>query len=297
MSEKNKSSKGTKDKIRTRYQGINQDEIKVIPAAPQRNIFEDGSEKRVAVYVRVSTDDAQQTSSFELQKNYYADMVSRHKGWRLVDVYADEGLSGTAVENRKDFLRMIADCEAGKIDLIVTKSISRFSRNLLHCIGYIRQLAALQPPVDILFETEGIHTLNKNGELILAVLSIVAQEESRNKSEAMTASIEMRFKKGIFLTPALLGYDKDEDGRLVINEEEAKIVRLVFFMYLFGCSSRHIAEQLTALQCVSKKGRIRWSPSSILGILQNERHYGAVLAQKTYTPNYLDHKSKFDDRL
>ncbi|MCL2118744.1 MAG: recombinase family protein [Planctomycetaceae bacterium] len=197
-----------KAKIRMRYQGVQQDEIEVIPAMPQENIFDGESECRVAVYTRVSTDDPHQTSSIELQKNHYIDEVNRHPGWRLAGVYSDEGVSGTSVEYREGFQRMIADCEAGKIDMIITKSISRFARNTVDCVTFVRKLASLKPPVGIHFREEGIHTLGPGGEMLLTILSSVAQGESYHKSEAMNVSIEMRFKRGLFLTPTLLGYDK-----------------------------------------------------------------------------------------
>ena len=177
-----------------------------------------------------------QTSSYELQKNHFTDLVNRNPNWKLVDIYADEGISGISLKHRDSFLRMIKDCEDGKIDLIVTKSVSRFARNLLDCVGQIRKLSAMTPPVGVFFETENINTLNSQSELSIALISTMAQEESHTKSEIMNASIEMRFRKGIFLTPVPLGYDHDEDGNLVINEEEAKTVRLIFFMYLYGYS-------------------------------------------------------------
>jgi len=281
------SSADIKDKIRTRYRGLNPDRVKVIPAKSQEDFFKSHGEKRVAVYVRVSTDDAQQTSSFELQKNYYADMVERHENWRLVDIYADEGISGTSLKNRKQFLRMMEDCKAGKIDLIVTKSVSRFARNIEDFHRCLRELASLRPPVNVFFETEGIYSLDDNNELVLSFLSSVAQHESHTKSNSMNRSIDMRFQSGIYLTPSLLGYDRDEDGNLVINEEEAKTVRLSFLMYLNGCTCQQIAEKLTTLKRMSKKGIVQWSSNSVLGILQNERHCGSILARKTWTPNYL----------
>lgn len=134
----------------------------------------------------------------------------------------------------------INDCNAGKIDLIVTKSVSRFARNILDCIGYVRRLKQLNPPIGIFFETENIYTLDPNSEMSLSFIATLAQEESHTKSEIMNASIEMRFKRGIFLTPTLLGYDHDEDGNLIINEEEAKIVRLIFFMYLYGYTCQRL---------------------------------------------------------
>ena len=143
-----------KEKIRARYKGVNIDDLDVIPAVPQINFYEDNREKRVAVYARVSTDDPRQTSSYELQKNHYTDVIDHHPGWKLAEMYADEGISGTSLLHRDEFMRMIADCKAGKIDLIVTKTVARFARNILDCIGHVRELAALQPPIGIFFETE-----------------------------------------------------------------------------------------------------------------------------------------------
>ncbi|TCL60543.1 DNA invertase Pin-like site-specific DNA recombinase [Kineothrix alysoides] len=286
------NTKDPKSKIRERYKGVDSDALDVIPAIPKEDFYHTTSAKRVAVYARVSTDDPRQTSSYELQKNHYMDMVSKREDWNLVGIYADEGISGTSLQHRTAFIKMIDDCRARKIDLVVTKSVSRFARNVLDCIGYVRQLAAMQPPIGVFFETENIYTLNPNSEMSLSFISTLAQEESHTKSEIMNASIEMRFKRGIFLTPSLLGYDKDEDGNLIINEEEAKVVRLIFFMYLYGYTCKQIAETLTELGCRTKKGNTSWAVGSILQILQNERHCGDVLSRKTWTPNYLDHKSK-----
>ncbi len=281
-----------KSKIRERYKGINKDELDVIPALPQEDFYEDIKMKRVAVYARVSTDDPRQTSSYELQKNHYEDVVSRRPNWQLVEIYADEGISGTSLQHRDAFVRMISDCQKGKIDLIVTKSVSRFARNVVDCIKIVRDLKAMNPPIGVFFETENIYTLNSNSEMSLSFISTLAQEESHNKSEIMNASIEMRFSRGIFLTPPLLGYDLDENGELIINEEEAKTVRLIFFMYLYGYSTSEISDTLMELRRPTKKGNYIWSPSTVLSVLQNERHCGDVLARKTWTPSYLDHKSK-----
>lgn len=281
-----------KNKIRERYKGVSLDELDVIPALPQEDIFAVENEQRVAVYARVSTDDPRQTSSYELQKNHYHDVISKSPNWKLVQIYADEGISGTSLQHRDQFKLMIEDCKQGKIDLIVTKSVSRFARNVVDCIGYVRELLALPHPVGVFFETERLNTFDPKSETVLSFMATLAQEESHTKSEIMNASIEMRFRRGIFLTPILLGYDHDEDGNLVINEEEAKIVKLIFMMYLNGCTCQEIADTLTELGCMTKKGNTVWSPGSILQILQNERHCGDVLAHKTYTPNYLNHKSK-----
>ena len=246
------SSKQKKQQIRDRYRGISPDQLDVIPAIPPRALDDENFTQRVAVYARVSTDDPRQTSSYELQKNHYQDLVNRHPGWVLIDIYADEGISGTSLQHRDSFIRMIEDCREGKIDLIITKTVSRFARNVLDCIGYVRQLAAMHPPIGVLFETENIYTLNSNSEMTLSFISTLAQEESHTKSEIMNSSIEMRFRRGIFLTPTLLGYDHDKEGNLIVNEDEAKTVRLAFFMYLYGYSSQEIADQLTILQQIKQ---------------------------------------------
>ena len=286
------SNNELKQKIRERYKGVGDGVLDVIPATPQEDFYKSEIHKRVAVYARVSTDDPNQTSSYELQKNHYEDLVNRRANWELVDIYADEGISGTSLQHRDNFLRMIKDCDAGKIDLIVTKSVSRFARNIIDCIGYVRQLKAKDPPIGVFFETENIFTLDENSEMSLSFIATLAQEESHTKSEIMNSSIEMRFKRGIFLTPTLLGYDHDEDGNLIINEEEANTVRLIFFSYLYGYSSQQIADALTQLERLTKKGNSSWSSGSVLAILTNERYCGDVLARKTFTPNYLNHKSK-----
>ena len=281
-----------KEKIRERYKGSSLDEAEVIPARKQSDFYDTDEHKDVAVYVRVSTDNIQQTSSYELQKNYYEDMVQRHENWSLVDIYADEGISGTSLNKREAFNRMIADCKAGKIDLIITKSVSRFARNIVDCVTIVRMLKAMRPPIGVFFETEHIFTLKDNSEMSLNFTATMAQEESHVKSSIMNASIEMRFSHGIVLTPVLLGYDHDEEGRLTINEEEAKIVRLIFFLYLYGYTCQEIADTLTEIGCETKRGNNVWNPGSILQILRNERYCGDVLTRKTFTPSYLDHKSR-----
>ena len=281
-----------KQKIRERYKGVSEENLDCIPAVPQEDFYRSEKRKRVAVYARVSTDDPNQTSSYELQKNYYEDMVTKKDNWELVDIYADEGISGTSLAHRDSFKRMIADCMEGKIDLIVTKSVSRFARNILDCIGYVRELKSLDPQVGVFFETENIYTLDDRSEMALSFIATLAQEESHSKSEIMNASVEMRFKRGVFITPVLLGYDHNEEGELVINESEAATVRIIFFSYMYGYSTAQIADALTELERKTKKGNTSWSSSSIYQILTNERYCGDVLARKTFTPNYLDHKSK-----
>lgn len=282
-----------KEKIRKKYRA-EVTGIKKIEAIPQPDVYNADFNVNVAAYCRVSTDDPKQTSSYELQKIYYENMVKNHDNWTLVDIYADEGISGTSLNHRDEFKRMIHDCEFGNINLIVTKSVSRFARNILDCIATVRRLKEHNPPIYVYFETENIRTSDANYELMLSMLAAFAQEESKTKSEIMNYSVEHRFERGIFLTPKLLGYDRDKEleCELYINEEEAKTVRLCFAMTLDGYSTKEIAETLNVLQRKSKLGNIKWTSSTVLSVLRNERHCGAVRAHKTYTPNYLDHKSK-----
>lgn len=290
--EKQLSNEERKRKIRERYKGVDRDALELIPAREIVSFNEDTSFKRVAAYCRVSTDDPNQTSSYELQKNHYEEYIKEHPGWELVGIYADEGISGTSLAHREEFNRMLEDCYAGKIDLIVTKSISRFARNTVDAISTVRKLAQRSSPVGVLFETENLYTLNQTSEMILTVLSAAAQEESHTKSEIMNISIEHRFSRGIFLTPELLGFDKDEDGNLVINGEEAETVKVIFYLYLNGFSCNDIAGLLTEYGRKTKLGNTKWTAGSIRSVLQNERHCGDVLARKTWTPSFLDHKSR-----
>lgn len=217
-----------KSRIRSRYQGVDPDLLEIIPAKPAEGLYDEAVYRRVAVYARVSTDDPRQTSSYELQKNYYEDYVSRCPNWELVRIYADEGISGTSLRHRDSFIQMIDDCAAGKIDMIITKSVSRFARNIMDCIGTVNKLKQQIPSVGVFFENEQIYTLNPQSEMSLSFIAAMAQEESHVKSSSMNASYEMRFSHGIFMTPPLLGYDQNEEGNLIINEEEAKTVRLIF---------------------------------------------------------------------
>lgn len=294
MSEKDgraDSRQDQKKKVRKRYEKRDGSKVRVIPAKPQKHPFDLDQHCRTAIYARVSTDSINQTSSYELQKNYYEDMVARNPNWELVGIYADEGISGTSLDHRDEFIRLIQDCMDGKIDLIVTKSVSRFARNTEDCLHYVKQLANKKPPTGVLFEAEGIYTLSDNVELSLSINASMAQEESHIKSVGMNRSIEMRFSMNIFLTPALLGYDLNEDGDLIINKKEAKTVRLIFLMYLCDYKCQQIADEMTRLRRVTKIGNEVWSAGSIYGILRNERHCGDVLARKTYTKDYLTHKS------
>lgn len=204
-----------KQRIRDRYRGVDTSELEVIPAKIVEGLGESTSIRRVAAYVRVSTDNDEQTSSYELQKNYYTDYIKAQPGWEFVGIYDDEGISGTSLAHRKGMQQLIEDCKAGKIDLILTKSIARFARNIVDCLSVIETLKNLDPPVGVKFEADNIYTLDSNGRMILTILASVAEEESHSKSIIMNWSIDRRFSRGLFLTPALLGYDQDEDGNLV----------------------------------------------------------------------------------
>ena len=279
-----------REKIRRRYRNADTSDLEIIPAKPKFDFFKDMSEKRVAIYVRVSTDSTQQTSSYEMQQKYYSDFVAGRPNWKLVQIYADEGISGTSLKNRDAFNQMILDCKNGEIDLIITKSVSRWSRNILDGVGCVRELAAQSPPVGVFFENEGLYSLDPDTATILSIHSTMAEQESRTKSASMNSSILMRFSHGLFLTPPLIGYDIDENGDLIINQEEANTVRLIFFMYLYGYDTKIIAETLTTLGRSTKLGHIKWSSSTVVSILRNERHCGDVRAWKTHTPDFLSHR-------
>ena len=264
----------------------------MIPAKSSEYLETSNTIRRVAAYVRVSTDNDEQTSSYELQKNYYTKYIKAQPGWEFAGIYPDEGISGTSLEHRKGMQKLIEDCKAGKIDLILTKSISRFARNIVDCLSIVGMLKDLEPPVGVKFETDNISTLDINGRMLLSIVASLAEEESHNKSLLMNWSLEQRYKDGMFLIPELLGYDLDENGDLVVNPEEAQTVKVIYYLYLNGFSLTEIAELLTDYRRKTKLGNTEWNPSSLTAVIANERHCGDLLARKTYTPNYLTHKSK-----
>ncbi len=262
-----------------------------IPAKKQVDYYDNEVNQRVGIYVRVSTTDVRQTTSYELQKKYYEDFVYRHPNWTLVKIYADEGISGTSLKKRDEFNQMIADAKAGKLDLIVTKSVSRFARNVMICIGMVRDLAEMKPPVGVFFESECIFSLDDDSQMALSFQATMAEEESHTRSRSMETSLRMRLDNGIPLTPKLLGYTHDADGNLIINPEEAPTVKLIFYMYLYGYSTQQIADALIALGRKSYLGNIKWTAGGIVQILRNERHCGEVLTRKTFTENYRTHRT------
>lgn len=250
---------------------VDPDNYLYIPAKKPIDFYDTELPQRIAIYVRVSTDDIRQTTSYELQQKYYEDYVSHHANWTLVKIYADEGISGTSLKHRDAFNEMIDDCRAGKIDLIITKNVSRFARNVMITIGLARELAQMKNPVGIFFESEAIFSLNDDSQMALTFQATMAEEESHTRSRSMETSLRMRLDNGIPLTPKLLGYTHDADGNLVINPEEAKTVKLAFFMYLFGYTTQQIADTFIALERRSYLGNIKWTSSSIVQILRKLR--------------------------
>lgn len=282
-----------KDKVRRRiHTKIDPERYEFFPAKKQIDYYDNDVSQRVAVYARVSTGDIRQTTSYELQKKYYEDFVVRHPNWTLVKLYADEGTSGTSLAHRDEFNRMIADCRAGKVDMIITKSVSRFARNVVDCISTVRMLGELPHPVGVFFESECIFSLKDDSQMALSFQATMAQEESHIRSRSMETSLRMRLDGGLPLTPKLLGYSHDADGNLVINPEEAPTVKLIFYMYLYGYSTQEIANTMTELGKRTYLGNVKWSPNSIVQVLRNEQHCGDVLTRKTWTPSYLTHKSR-----
>ena len=235
-----------------------------------------------------------------MQQAHYRQLVQDHPNWDLRHIFADQGISGTSLKNRDQFNEMIEACRRGEYDLILTKSVSRFARNLVDCISLIRMLKGLTPPVGVFFETDNLYTLGENTEFMLSFLATFAQEESVKKSESMNWSLQQRFKDGKLLTPAPLGYDREKDAAghyvkyapLLLNESEARIVRFIYDAYLSGWSQENIASFLKDIGCLTKTGSTDWTSSAIGYILTNERYVGNVLTWKTFTADLYEHKHK-----
>ena len=265
--------------------------ITVIPARVNRtNLAEHLRKKRVAAYCRVSTDQDEQLSSFEAQVNYYTTYITNNQEYEMAGIYADEGISGTSTKKREQFNRMIEDCKAGSIDLIITKSISRFARNTLDCLMYVRLLKGLG--VEIYFEKENIRTMDNQGETLLTILSSLAQDESRSVSESSKWGIRRRFEQGKMRInhTKFLGYDKDKEGHLVINAKQAKVVRRIYKDFLDGKGANRIARDLEKEKVPNWNGKAKWYDSSIRLMLTNEKYKGDALLQKTYTVDFLSKK-------
>lgn len=272
--------------------------VTVIPATPDlfKPIKENGTRnKRVAAYARVSTELEEQQSSFDAQLDYYTKYIQTKEDWDFVEVYTDEGISATSTKKRDGFNRMIADALSGKIDLIVTKSISRFARNTVDTLTNVRLLK--DKNVEIYFEKENIYTLDSKGELLIAIMSSLAQDESRNISENVTWGKRKCFSDGKISLPYknFLGYEKGEDGLPKIIEEDAKVVRLIYKLFLEGFTPSSIAKQLMGQEILSPAGKRKWGVSTVISILTNEKYKGDAILQKKFTTDFLTKKLKVNE--
>jgi site-specific DNA recombinase len=246
---------------------------------------------RVAVYARVSTDMEEQASSFEAQKDYYEKKVRENKDWILVDIYADEGKTGTSYVNRAEFVRMMDDCKLGKIDMILTKSVSRFARNTVDALNAIRNLKAQN--IGVFFERENIWTLDAKGEFLITLLTSLAQEESRSISENTTWGKRKAFADGRYSVgySSFLGYDRGPNKcEFVMNDEQAMVVRLIYRMFLQGYTAFKISQFLTRWGVKTPAEKDQWYSSSVMSILRNEKYKGDALLQKCFVKDFLSHK-------
>ncbi len=247
---------------------------------------------RVAAYARVSTDNEEQEGSYEIQVEYYTALIKNNPDWEFAGVYADDGISGTYTAKRGGFMQMIEDCRARKIDMILTKSISRFARNTVDCLNFTRELKELN--IAVRFEKENINTLDASGEVLLTIMAALAQQESESLSQNVRIGIKFRNEQGKVQVNynRFLGYTKDEDGHLIIDEAQAVIVRRIYDDFLSGMSPRQIKERLEADGILNGAGNPRWQVSNIHQILTNEKYIGDALLQKTWTYNTLEKKRR-----
>lgn len=270
--------------------------VDVIPATRQSSWgtgkLKERRHLRVAAYCRVSTGDESQQTSYTNQKAFYTELIQNREGWVLAGIYADEAISGTSRARRAEFNRMMEEAKAGKMDYIVTKSISRFARNTVDTLNCVRELKNQIPPVGIYFEKENLDTLNAAGELILTILSALAQDESRSISDNIRWTFQKKFQAGIpqVNLNRMLGYDKGADGEWVINLKQAMVVRYIFERFVSGYSANRIAKELNAAGRFTVNGK-NWSSSTVLSVLRNEKYVGDVEMQKTVTKDFLTHRS------
>lgn len=267
--------------------------VKKIPATISRVTAEpldSVKKRRVAGYARVSTDNEEQQTSYEAQMDYYTKYIASRDDWEFVKMYSDEGISATSTKHRAGFNAMIDDALAGKIDLIITKSISRFARNTVDSLTAIRKLK--ENGTEVFFEKENIWTFDARGELLITIMSSLAQEESRSISENTTWGRRKAFADGNYSLPwkNFYGFDKGEDGKPIINPEQAEIIRLIYKLFLEGYSAQAIANALYDKGVKSPMGKDRWNTYNIMYILQNEKMCGDALLQKKYTESFLTKK-------
>ena len=275
--------------------------VTVIPAKKDRlpiNVLNNEAVKRlrVAAYARVSTNNKEQLTSYEAQVDYYTRYIqSKPDEWDFVGIYTDEGISATNRKKRDGFNRMVADALAGKIDFIITKSISRFARNTVDTLTTVRKLK--EKGIDIFFEKENIHTLDSKGELLITIMSSLAQEESRSISENVTWGQRKRFADGKVSLPykRFLGYAKGPDGLPEIVPEEAVVIRLIYRLFLYGKSPSAIASYLTDEGILTPSGKAVWRASVVESILTNEKYKGDAILQKKFTVDFLSKKQKVNE--
>lgn len=252
---------------------------------------------RVAAYCRVSTDSDEQATSYDAQMEHYANYIKSNEEWEFAGIFADDGISGTNTKKRDEFNRMIDECMAGNIDMIITKSISRFARNTLDCLKYIRQLKDKNIPV--FFEKENINTMDSKGEVLLTIMASLAQQESESLSKNVKLGLQFRYQNGEVQVNhnRFMGYTKDEDGHLVIEPKEAKIIKRIYLEYLQGASLKQIGEGLEKDGILTAAKKPKWRPETIKKILKNEKYIGDALLQKTYTVDVLTKKRVKNDGL
>lgn len=245
---------------------------------------------RVCAYCRVSTDSDEQATSYEAQVEHYTTFIQRNAEWEFAGIFADDGISGTNTKKREEFNRMIEECMAGNIDMIITKSISRFARNTLDCLQYIRELKEKNIPV--FFEKENINTMDSKGEVLLTIMASLAQQESESLSKNVKMGLQFRYQNGEVQVNhnRFLGYTKDENGHLIIEPKGAEVVKRIYREYLEGSSLKQIGEGLEADGILTAAKKKNWRPETLKKILQNEKYIGDALLQKTYTVDFLTKK-------
>ncbi len=249
------------------------------------------TKKKVAAYCRVSTDNEDQANSFESQQRYFRQYIERNPDWEHYEIFADEGISGTNTKKRKEFNRMIACAKNGDFDLIITKEISRFARNTLDSIFYTRDLK--KHGVGVIFMNDGINTMDGDAELRLAIMSSIAQEESRKTSERVKWGQKRQMEQGVVFGRSMLGYDV-KDGKMTINEEGAKIVRLIFHKFVDEGKGTHVIARELREEGIKPMRVKEWQNTVILRVIRNEKYCGDLVQKKTYTPDFLSHEKKYN---
>ena len=249
------------------------------------------TKKKVAAYCRVSTDNEDQANSFESQQRYFRQYIERNPDWELYEIFADEGISGTNTKKRKEFNRMIACAKNGDFNLIITKEISRFARNTLDSIFYTRDLK--KHGVGVIFMNDGINTMDGDAELRLAIMSSIAQEESRKTSERVKWGQKRQMEQGVVFGRSMLGYDV-KDGKMTINEEGAKIVRLIFHKFVDERKGTHVIARELREEGIEPMRVKEWQNTVILRVIRNEKYCGDLVQKKTYTPDFLSHEKKYN---